>query len=155
MKYTNKPTTILKFKKKYRKILVETFNLLKNQYEKDQEKVKELLKSAYFNHGYGNYKVSSKYYKEYKYNENNLISTEFNELGNSEVNITYYHNTNLIKEYKMPNNSVIACGYDNDNNLSSITLSDEDLEENSNQKIYKNGQVVELNCQTSNVLYIF
>ena len=63
--------------------------------------------------------------------------------------------TNTIREEELPNGSKFAYGRDYDGTITSISQSTKEGEENSTQKTYRNGEVVELKSGNNNVKYTY
>lgn len=102
---------------------------------------------------YNSLDTSSKFYTETEYDESNKVSAEFDETGENKTNFGYVDGTNIVHEKALPNGSKFAYGYDYADTVTAISQSTEDGEENSTQKTYRCGEVVELRSGNNNVKY--
>lgn len=102
---------------------------------------------------YNSLDTSSKFYTETEYDENNKVSAEFDETGENKTKFGYVDGTNIVREKALPNGSKFAYGYDYTDTVTAISQSTEDGEENSTQKTYRCGEVVELRSGNNNVKY--
>ena len=97
---------------------------------------------------------SSKFYSsETEYDETGKTLADYDETGENKTNYAYKDGTTIVRETTLPNGSKFAYGHDADDTVTSITQSTEDGEENSTQKIYKYGQVVEVKSDNTTVGY--
>ena len=97
--------------------------------------------------------AASKFYTETKYDENGKVIAEVDETGENNTKFRYVDGTNLVCEETLPNGSKLAYGHDYDDTVTAITQSTEEGEENSTQKIYRHGEVVELSSGNNTVKY--
>ena len=97
---------------------------------------------------------SSKFYSsETEYDETGKTLADYDETGENKTKYGYKDGTTVVRETVLPNGSKFAYGHDADDTVTSITQSTEDGEENSTQKIYKYGQVVEVKSDNTTVGY--
>ena len=94
-------------------------------------------------------------YTESEYNENGQILSESDETGENKVKYEYVSGTNLIRNEELPNGSKIGYGYGEEDEVTSFTQSTEEGEENSNQKIYRDGEVIEVRSGDTVVKYSY
>ena len=104
---------------------------------------------------YNSLDSASKLYTESEYNENGQILSESDETGENKVKYEYVSGTNLIRNEELPNGSKIGYGYGEEDEVTSITQSTEEGEENSNQKIYRDGEVIEVRSGDTVVKYSY
>lgn len=102
---------------------------------------------------YNSLDTSSKFYTETEYDENNKVSAEFDETGENKTNFGYVDGLSIVRKKTFPNGSKFAYGYDYDDTVTAISQSTEEGEENSTQKTYRCGEVVELRSGNNNVKY--
>ena len=97
---------------------------------------------------------SSKFYSsETEYDETGKTLADYDATGENKTKYGYKDGTTVVRETVLPNGSKFAYGHDADDTVTSITQSTEDGEENSTQKIYRYGEVVELNSGNNTVKY--
>ena len=97
---------------------------------------------------------SSKFYSsETEYDETGKTLANYDETGENKTKYGYKDGTTIVRETTLPNGSKFAYGHDADDTVTAITQSTEDGEENSTQKIYKYGQVVEVKSDNTTVGY--
>ena len=97
---------------------------------------------------------SSKFYSsETEYDETGKTLANYDETGENKTKYGYKDGTTIVRETTLPNGSKFAYGHDADDTVTAITQSTEDGEENSMQKIYKYGQVVEVKSDNTTVGY--
>lgn len=97
---------------------------------------------------------SSKFYSsETEYDETGKTLADYDATGENKTKYCYKDGTIVVRETVLPNGSKFAYGHDADDMVTSITQSTEDGEENSTQKIYRYGEVVELNSGNNTVKY--
>ncbi len=97
---------------------------------------------------------SSKFYSsETEYDETGKTLADYDATGENKTKYCYKDGTTVVRETVLPNGSKFAYGHDADDTVTSITQSTEDGEENSTQKIYRYGEVVELNSGNNTVKY--
>ena len=104
---------------------------------------------------YNSLDSASKLYTESEYNENGQILSESDETGENKVKYEYVSGTNLIRNEELPNGSKVGYGYGEEDEVTSITQSTEEGEENSNQKIYRDGEVIEVRSGDTVVKYSY
>ncbi|MBQ4061165.1 MAG: hypothetical protein IJD46_03975 [Bacilli bacterium] len=102
---------------------------------------------------YNTLKSSDKFYSEKEFNEKGQIVSTIDSLGQNKTKLEYIDGTNTIKSKLLPNGSNLSYGYDYDDIVTSITQSTEDGEENSNSKVFKYGEVIEVNSPNNNIKY--
>ena len=97
---------------------------------------------------------SSKFYSsESEYDETGKTLADYDETGENKTKYGYKDGTSVVRETILPNGSKFAYGHDADDTVTSITQSTEDGEENSTQKVYKYGQVIEVKSGNTTVGY--
>ena len=97
---------------------------------------------------------SSKFYSsETEYDETGKTLADYDETGENKTKYGYKNGTTVVRETVLPNGSKFAYGHDTDDTVTSITQSTEDGEENSTQKIYKYGQIIEVKSGNTTVGY--
>ena len=102
---------------------------------------------------YNTLDAASKFYTETKYDENGKVIAEVDETGENNTKFRYVDGTNLVCEETLPSGSKLAYGHDYDDTVTAITQSTEEGEENSTQKVYRHGEVVELSSGNNTVKY--
>ena len=102
---------------------------------------------------YNSLDSSSKFYTETEYDENGKVIADVDETGDNKTEYAYADGTNAVCARTLPDGSKFAYGYDYDDTITSISQSTEEGEENSTQKIYSHGEVVELNSGNNTVKY--
>ena len=103
---------------------------------------------------YNSLDSSSKFYSsETEYDETGKTLADYDATGENKMKYGYKDGTTVVRETVLPNGSKFAYGHDADDTVTSITQSTEDGEENSTQKIYKYGQVVEVKSDNTTVGY--
>lgn len=104
---------------------------------------------------YNSLDTSSKFYTETEYDENGKVTAELDETGENKTKFGYVDGTSTVREEVLPNGSKFAYGRDYDDTVTAISQSTEDGEENSTQKVYRYGAVVELKSGNNNVKYAY
>ena len=104
---------------------------------------------------YNSLDTSSKFYTETEYDENSKVLAEVDATGENRTKFGYVDGTSIVKEELLPNGSKFAYGRDYDDMVTAISQSTEDGEENSTQKIYRYGEVIELKSGNNNVKYAY
>ena len=102
---------------------------------------------------YNSLDSASKFYTENEYSENGQVVSEYDETGENKVKYEYVKGTELIRNEELPNGSKV--GYGEEDEITSITQSTEAGEENSNQKIYRDGEVIEVRSGDTVVKYTY
>ena len=97
---------------------------------------------------------SSKFYSsETEYDETGKTLADYDETGENKTKYGYKDGTTVVRETVLPNGSKFAYGRDADDTVTAISQSTEDGEENSTQKVYKYGQVIEVKSGNTTVGY--
>ena len=104
---------------------------------------------------YNSLDTSSKLYAETQYDEKGRASFEIDATGNNKTQLLYTDGTNIVREEVLPNGSKFAYGHDYDDSVTAISHSTEEGEENSTQKIYKNGVLTEVRSGNNRIQYSF
>ena len=102
---------------------------------------------------YNSLDTSSKFYTETEYDKNGKVTAELDETGENKTKFGYIDGTSSVREEILPNGSKFAYGRDYADTVTAISQSTEDGEENSTQKTYRCGEVVELRSGNNNVKY--
>lgn len=102
---------------------------------------------------YNSFDSSSKFYTETEYDEDGKVTAEYDESGENKTKYAYADGTNAVCARTLPDGSKFAYGYGYDDTVTAISQSTEDGEENSTQKIYRHGEVVELSSGNNTVKY--
>ena len=104
-------------------------------------------------YSYNSLDSSSKFYKESEYSENGQVLADLDETGEYKTKYEYVPGTNVVRTEILPNGSKLSYGHDLSDTVTSITLSTEEGEENSNQILYENGTVYEVRSGNNVVAY--
>ena len=86
---------------------------------------------------------SSKFYTESEYAENGQTLADYDESGEHKTEYEYIPGTNVVRTQKLPNGSRFSYGHDQNDQVTAITQSTEEGEENSNQTVYTCGLATE------------
>ena len=101
---------------------------------------------------YNTLDTSSKFYSsETEYDETGKTLADYDETGENKTKYGYKDGTTVVWETLLPNGSKFAYGRDADDTVTAISQSTEDGEENSTQKIYKYGQIIEVKSDNTTV----
>lgn len=104
---------------------------------------------------YNSLDTGSKFYQETEYDETGKVVSESDETGENKTRYGYIDGTDVVKEEVYPNGSKFAYGRDNDDTVTAITQSTEEGEENSTQKVYRCGELVELKSGNTDIRYTY
>ena len=128
----------------------------------EQTRGKEIEETEYDEKGnivrtyrYNSLDSGSKYYTEREYEEDGRMKSEYDETGENKVKYEYADGTNIVRREILPNGSKVGYGYGEEDEITSITQSTEAGEENSNQKIYRDGEVIEIRSGDTVVKYTY
>ena len=159
VRYSN-PDTIFATHKKYnynsygKLVKIETF--VENEELTNGRTIEEIV---YDNKGnviksftYNSLDPSTKFYNEVSCNEEGQVVETYDSTGLYKTTSKYVNNE--LVESILPNGSRIGYGYIDGENVS-ITHSTIEGEENSNQKVIKDGQVVEVNSGNNHIQYTY
>ncbi len=94
---------------------------------------------------YNSLDPTSKFYENKEYDDKNQLIAEYNEFGNKKE-YTYNKNSYLLEKEKNSDESEVVYGYDDNENLNSISITDENNVENKNEIVYKYGVPVSYKC---------
>ena len=103
---------------------------------------------------YNSLDSSSKFYVEHILDENGSVITSVDQTGRAKTVYEYDAFGNIISKI-LPNGSRYAYGRDASGNITAITHSTEDGEENTTQKTYRNGVVTEVKSGNNKTLYTY
>ena len=92
---------------------------------------------------YNSLDPSSKFYTESEYSENGQTLADYDESGEHKTEYEYIPGTNVVRSQKLPNGSKFSYGHDQNDQVTAITQSTEEGEENSNQTVYTCGLATE------------
>ena len=92
---------------------------------------------------------------ETEYDENGKALAEVDATGENKTKFGYVDGTSTVCEELSPNGSKFAYGRDYDDTVTAISQSTEEGEENSTQKVYLHGEVVELKSGNNSVKYAY
>ncbi len=104
---------------------------------------------------YNSLDTSSKFYSETEYDESGKVTGELDETGENKTKFVYKDGTNVVCEEQLPNGSKFAYGHDSDDSVTAISQSTEEGEENSTQRVYRSGELVELRSGNNKVKYAY
>lgn len=104
---------------------------------------------------YNSLDTSSKFYTETEYDDNGKVLAEIDETGENKTKFNYVDGTSTVREEVLPNGSKFAYGRDYDDTVTAILQSTAEGEENSTQKVYRYGEVVELKSGNNHVKYTY
>lgn len=104
---------------------------------------------------YNSLSAGSKFYTETEYDENGKVSAELDATGENKTELSYVDGTSIVREELLPNGSKLAYGHDYDDTVTEITQSTENGEENSTQKVYRYGELVEVKSGNNDVKYTY
>lgn len=104
---------------------------------------------------YNSLDTGSKFYTEAEYDENGRIIADIDDVGENKTTYDYVDGTNIVREESLPNGSKFAYGRDCDDTVTAISQSTENGEENSTQKVYRFGALVELKSCNNKVRYTY
>lgn len=104
---------------------------------------------------YNSLDASSKFYTETQYDENGKILAEMDGTGENKTQFSYADASDVVREELLPNGSKLAYGRDYDDTVTAISQSTEDGEENSTQRVYRYGQLVEVRSGNNKVEYTY
>ena len=107
------------------------------------------------NFSYNSLDTSSKFYSETEYDENGKVNAEVDETGENWIKFVYKDGTDIVCEEQLPNGSKFAYGLDSDDGVTAISQSTEEGEENSTQRVYRSGELVELTSGNNKVKYTY
>ena len=93
---------------------------------------------------YNTLDTSSKLYTEKETNDIGQVTGELDVLGKHKSTYEYLAGTNTVCSKLSPNGSKLSYGFSPENGQDSITMSTEDGEENSTQKLYTNGLLTQV-----------
>ncbi len=119
--------------------------------ETEYDKKGNVVKS----YSYNTLDASSKFYSETEYADDGKVKAEYDETGENKKEYRYANNKEEVSEEILPDGSKFAYGRDYDGTVTSITQSTEEGEENSTQKVYRYGEVVELRSGNNTVKYTY
>ena len=104
---------------------------------------------------YNSLDTSSKFYMESDYAENGQTLADYDATGENKTKYEYISGTNVVRSQKFPNGSKLAYGHDENDNVTSITQSTDEGEENSTQTRYTCGEVTEYVSGNNVVQYAY
>ena len=156
---TNPYTAITEYSYDVYKSLIKTVNYVVGEELINGKSIEEwvyddkgnLLKSFTYN----TLDSSSKFYTEHIYDENGKHLADLDGTGEHKTQFEYVDKSGLVKTEKLPNGSKFSYGYDLADNLTAITQSTEDGEENSVSRIYENGLLKEYKSGNNTVIYTY
>ncbi len=102
---------------------------------------------------YNSLDSSSKIYTESEYAEDGKVTAEIDETGENKTALEYVNGTGIVRSKTLPNGSKFAYGYNMEDNVTAITHSTEEGEENSTQTAYTGGEITELRSGNNVVRY--
>ena len=85
---------------------------------------------------YNTLDASSKFYTEKEYDDNGNLIAEPDATGEHKTSYNYSANNGSLRSEQLPNGSKFAYGYDTAGNLTAVSQSTEDGEENCNNTVY-------------------
>ncbi|MBE7061823.1 MAG: RHS repeat-associated core domain-containing protein, partial [Clostridiales bacterium] len=104
---------------------------------------------------YNSLDASSKFYTESIYDEKGTLTAELDSTGENKTEYNINENTSEVLEEKLPNGSKFAYGYDKEGRVTAISQSTEEGEENSTQKTYSYGELVEVKSANTTANYTY
>ncbi|MBQ3115965.1 MAG: hypothetical protein IJC07_02945 [Clostridia bacterium] len=104
---------------------------------------------------YNSLDASSKLYTERVYDEKGTLTADIDSTGENKTEYNINENTGEVLEEKLPNGSKFAYGYDKEGRVTAISQSTEEGEENSTQKTYNYGELVEVKSANTTATYTY
>ncbi len=96
---------------------------------------------------------TNKFYSQTEYDEKGKAVAEYDATGENKTELEYVDGTDVVCNKKLANGSKFAYGYDEEDNVTSISHSTEDGEENATHTRYSCGLVTELVSGNNTVKY--
>lgn len=100
---------------------------------------------------YNSLDSSSKLYSQTDYDESGQVTATYDESGAHKTQYVYANGG--VKEEILPNGRKFAYGYDHDGTVTAISQSADNEEENTTQRIYRCGELVQLTAGNTKVQY--